>query len=501
MSRTDNDIELVQRAMEGDHQAFSELAERARSSLLASGRQWLGDSYLAEEVAQVSLIRAYEHLEELRHPAAFHGWLLTIARNVARQLHRSQERLERVGPTSIPCVPPVPDYAHLIELRDALRQATAGLPSSQHGAVELCLFQGYSCGEAAERLSLPPQVVKGRLQRARAALRKELSEIMPVEKKKAVIMPEKKKAVGKPPWVLVVDDELSIVRLLKVNLRWAGYRVASASDGVEALEQAQRLRPHLILTNNLMPRMNGWELVRALRSRKETLLTPIVVLSAVESSDPRNAIHHELADIYIQKPFDPGQLLAWIDRRLGRLTAEQCAELAAWRAVRFCPDRKPEVVAEHLGSQHYYGIQCEATQTLRQMGAAAVAALADVACRGDSAAWRAAVYVLGERSEPEAVAALARLLRHEDRDHRWEALATLGGMARSSIEALTAIAEEGASVFQEVAKALDDSELQREAVTVLGRLRTPESVAALRKFARRAKSDIKELVRGWLPSV
>lgn len=102
--------------------------------------------------------------------------------------------------------------------------------------------------------------------------------------------------------MLVVDDEAGIVEFLCYALEEQGYRVASARDGTAALDAIARERPACVVTDLMMPRLNGWDLTRQLRRDAETAGIPIVAMSAV---DPTGAP----ADAYLRKPFELKDLL------------------------------------------------------------------------------------------------------------------------------------------------------------------------------------------------
>ena len=109
--------------------------------------------------------------------------------------------------------------------------------------------------------------------------------------------------------VLVVDDDPVIQKLLQVNFELEGYKVITASDGVEGLARAQADHPDAIILDIMMPRMNGLEVARALKADPSTDAIPVLLLSAkAQASDV--AIGMEIgADDYITKPFDPAELL------------------------------------------------------------------------------------------------------------------------------------------------------------------------------------------------
>ena len=76
-----------------------------------------------------------------------------------------------------------------------------------------------------------------------------------------------------PETILVVDDDPDIARFVEVNLRTAGYDVAVAADGEEALEKAGELRPDLVLLDVMMPRIDGFEVAQRLRQNPQTANT------------------------------------------------------------------------------------------------------------------------------------------------------------------------------------------------------------------------------------
>jgi CheY-like chemotaxis protein len=111
--------------------------------------------------------------------------------------------------------------------------------------------------------------------------------------------------------VLVVDDEPDIRYLLRVLLELAGYRVVEAAHGEAALEQVRDSPPQLVLTDQMMPVMNGGELIERLRSEASTEAIPIVMVSGTRSVQPG-------ADALLAKPLDPAELIVLVDRLTGK---------------------------------------------------------------------------------------------------------------------------------------------------------------------------------------
>lgn len=113
------------------------------------------------------------------------------------------------------------------------------------------------------------------------------------------------------PLVLVADDELNAVVLLKHILERDGFAVESAPDGISALEKARDLHPDLILMDVQMPKMNGFEVTEVLREDPETARIPVIFVTAA-AREPSDVAHgFQLgADDYIRKPYDYHELLA-----------------------------------------------------------------------------------------------------------------------------------------------------------------------------------------------
>ena len=105
------------------------------------------------------------------------------------------------------------------------------------------------------------------------------------------------------PRVLIVDDDPWILRMVSTLLEKRGYAIATASDGEEGLMRADQLRPDLIITDVMMPKLDGWALVRALRSRAELALVPVIFLTALGGEEDRIRGFRLGADDYLPKPF------------------------------------------------------------------------------------------------------------------------------------------------------------------------------------------------------
>ncbi len=120
--------------------------------------------------------------------------------------------------------------------------------------------------------------------------------------------------------VLVVDDEPAIRKLLRQVLTDAGYRVAEAADGMEAIDKARELKPDLITLDVMMPRMGGYEAAAVLKTDPTTEDIPLLVLSATESHVRGRQLG---VDHYLAKPADPEVLLGHVDALLSMETSKR----------------------------------------------------------------------------------------------------------------------------------------------------------------------------------
>jgi CheY-like chemotaxis protein len=121
------------------------------------------------------------------------------------------------------------------------------------------------------------------------------------------------------PLVLVVDDEAPIRRVAVRVVRALGCRVAWASDGRDGLARARELKPDLVLTDALMPRLDGRELARLLKSDPATAGARVVLMTALYTSVKYRVEGHKtyLVDDYVAKPVSARELSTLLERYLG----------------------------------------------------------------------------------------------------------------------------------------------------------------------------------------
>jgi DNA-binding response OmpR family regulator len=125
------------------------------------------------------------------------------------------------------------------------------------------------------------------------------------------------------PRVLLVEDDLSILTGLAINLRYEGFEVLQAQDGQQGLELALSGAPDVLVLDVMLPKLNGYEVVADLRSRGSRL--PVIMLSAKGQEEDKIAGLDSGADDYVTKPFGLQELLARIKAALRRSAREPTA--------------------------------------------------------------------------------------------------------------------------------------------------------------------------------
>jgi len=133
------------------------------------------------------------------------------------------------------------------------------------------------------------------------------------------------------PKILVVDDEEHIVMILKDSLEFSGFQVVTAPDGSEALLAVEREKPELIVLDVGMPKLDGWEVCRRLKTDPKTQNIPVIILTAyAQTSDQRKGFQLG-ADRFITKPCDLTYLVEEINALLAQRKKNQASNLNSGR--------------------------------------------------------------------------------------------------------------------------------------------------------------------------
>jgi two-component system, OmpR family, alkaline phosphatase synthesis response regulator PhoP len=117
--------------------------------------------------------------------------------------------------------------------------------------------------------------------------------------------------------VLVVEDDPGILRQIAYSLEAYGYEVATAMTGLQALKQLIRSRPDLLITDIMMPEMDGHELVSSVRADPELADLPVIMLTARVQDEDMMQGYQNGTDLYLTKPFNPAELVTFVQRILG----------------------------------------------------------------------------------------------------------------------------------------------------------------------------------------
>ena len=138
-----------------------------------------------------------------------------------------------------------------------------------------------------------------------------------------------------PPRILIVDDNENNRAIIAARLGAQGYSTTEASDGAEALEAVRREEPDLVLLDVTMPRMDGLEACRRMKSDASLGFVPVILVTARSDSKDVVAGLEAGADEYLSKPVDQPALVARVRsmlrvKELHDRTKQQAAELAAW---------------------------------------------------------------------------------------------------------------------------------------------------------------------------
>ncbi|KEI93832.1 response regulator transcription factor [Clostridium botulinum] len=124
--------------------------------------------------------------------------------------------------------------------------------------------------------------------------------------------------------ILVIDDEVKIIEVIKLYLENEGYTVMQATSGIEALKKQSEFNPDLLILDLMLPDISGENVCERIRKESEV---PIIMLTAKSSEDSILNGYSIGSDDYITKPFSPKQLVAKVNAVLKRVKGNQCENL------------------------------------------------------------------------------------------------------------------------------------------------------------------------------
>jgi response regulator RpfG family c-di-GMP phosphodiesterase len=147
--------------------------------------------------------------------------------------------------------------------------------------------------------------------------------------------------------ILVVDHDVRVIELLQITLSGRGYTVCSAFDGETALEEVARKNPELVVLDVRLPRMNGFQVLEAIRQNPETVDLPVILISGNPANEGRIQGLRLGADDYLVKPFSPRELIIKIRRILDRASDQKLLQV------------KTETLEEEVRKQRHSMLQAD----------------------------------------------------------------------------------------------------------------------------------------------
>ena len=178
-----NDTELIQRTLDGDQTAFTELVEKYQKGIHALAWRKIGDFHIAQEITQDVFLRAYERLRTLKDYSLFPGWVYVIASHLCTEWHRKKKLpIQSLETTDKMEIDQVSHSQYMAEKRDAemaevrrevVQKLLQKLPESERTVMALHYLGEMTCETISKMLGVSPNTIKSRLNRARNRLRKE----------------------------------------------------------------------------------------------------------------------------------------------------------------------------------------------------------------------------------------------------------------------------------------------------------------------------------------
>ena len=348
------DTELVERARMGDKEAFGLLVQRYRAAVYGVAYAQVGNFDDAQDVAQEAFVAAYLDLPQLRDAEKFAPWLRRVTLNVCA-MWRRKRREEPMPPDELPESVDADTVTAEAERRERQAQvwrALRQLPDSQRLVATLYYLHDLAYADIARFLGTSPTVVKGRLQRAREQLRKEMVKMMRDVSHDTQLPDDFAEQVIQQ--VLVVEDDQQLAQQVEDDLRSIGYDALHAKDGRTVLDDIRRLRPRIVILNEIMPGANGIELVERMKADEGLRGIPVVLLVTDTSDATIHRVWKSGADVCLHKPYSPEELMRYIghlDRSMDmRELVEQGRTQEIWQRLRawYAANSKRETLISKL---------------------------------------------------------------------------------------------------------------------------------------------------------
>lgn len=178
-----NDTELIQRTLDGDQTAFTELVEKYQKGIHALAWRKIGDFHIAQEITQDAFLRAYQRLRTLKDYSLFPEWVYVIASHLCTEWHRKKKLpIQSLEATDVVEIDQVSHSHYMTEKRDTeaaetrrevVQKLLQKLPESERTVMALHYLGEMTCEAISKMLGVSPNTIKSRLSRARNRLKKE----------------------------------------------------------------------------------------------------------------------------------------------------------------------------------------------------------------------------------------------------------------------------------------------------------------------------------------
>lgn len=111
------------------------------------------------------------------------------------------------------------------------------------------------------------------------------------------------------PHIVIVEDDPDVARMLQLELEMEGFRVSIAETGPEGLDLVHRTKPDAVILDGMLPELGGFQVLRRLKSEKETAGIPVIYISARTNPEEARQAVESGAVRYFGKPFEPSELI------------------------------------------------------------------------------------------------------------------------------------------------------------------------------------------------
>ena len=177
----DKDVQLIQKILTGDDNAFNALVEKHQKNVHALVWRKVGDFHYAEEITQDTFLKAYQKLATLKDPRSFSGWVYRIATRQCVLFQRKKRiQIQPLEDTNIKLIDSMTYSQYIAEpqaiaatetQRDIVQRLISRLPEREHTVITLYYYQEMTCQEISRFLEVSENTVKSRLYRARQRLK------------------------------------------------------------------------------------------------------------------------------------------------------------------------------------------------------------------------------------------------------------------------------------------------------------------------------------------